>query len=290
MKFNFSFLTITIIAQCAGSIVASPTTIFNRRQSSSNNGFTDPRNNGGSMLTRLDASSQLGEPLNVIISDQSDKDVLTSSGLSEYFESLYFSPGSCAGISLGGSQQANLGDETGYINQTDVLRFNYYSGDSGTCLESVKGGNHLRYWIQNGSSANTNAVFIAASVEMPAQQSHMIVNNGYDLGRDQLTGNATNSTGTTSPGGYKYTTTMQQVNLLQNVQTSQINHGISIDGNVNVLTVKITKTGQLGAGRNGNSASTSGQGSTSGALSIYPGILSALSTSVLLSAAFFLTM
>ncbi|PWN31459.1 uncharacterized protein FA14DRAFT_111935, partial [Meira miltonrushii] len=224
----------------------------------SNNGYTDPRNNGGSMLTRIDPTSQLGEPLNVIISSNSDQDVLTSAGLSEYFESLYFSPGSCAGISLGGAQQANLGDGTGYINQTNVLRFNYYGGDSGTCLESVKGGNHLRYWIQNGSSADTKAVFIAASVEMPAQEGHNIVSNGYDLGRNQLTGNATNSTGTTSPGGFKYTASMKQVNLLQSVDQSQINHGISIDGNVNVLTVKITKTGQLGANRNGNSASDSG--------------------------------
>lgn len=287
MRFNlFVLTTVAIFVHFVENVVATPTvpSLFNRQ---SNNGYTDPRNNGGSMLTRINPSSQLGEPLNVIISSRSDPNVLTSAGLSEYFESLYFSPGSCAGISLGGSQQANLGDGLGYINQTDVLRFNYYAGDDGTCLESVKGGNHLRYWIQNGSSANTNAVFIAASVEMPAQQNHMIVPNGYDLGRDQLTGNATNATGTTSPGGYKYTTTMQQVNLLQNVQTANINHGIGIDGNVNVLTVKITKTGQLGANRDGNSSST--QQASSGALPSHTAILSSLAFSSLLSAALLLT-
>lgn len=117
--------------------------------------------------------------------------------------------------------------------------------------------------MQNGSSEDTNAIFIAASVEYPATQSHDIVPDGYDLGRDWLTGNATNSTGTTSPGGYEYTATMTTTDLLSSVSTSQINHGISVDGTVAVLTVKITKSGTLGANRSGSSSSSSS--STSGA-------------------------
>lgn len=51
-------------------------------------------------------------------------------------------------------------------------------GDDGTCYESLNGGNHARYWVQNGSSADTGAIFFAASVEMNAQANHMIVDNG----------------------------------------------------------------------------------------------------------------
>lgn len=54
-------------------------------------------------------------------------------------------------------------------------------GDEGTCYESINGGNHARWWKQNGTAADTNAIFMAASVEMNAQANHMIVDNGeYD--------------------------------------------------------------------------------------------------------------
>lgn len=102
--------------------------------------YVDPTTNGGAMITQTDASSGgLGEPLNVIISGESDAQVLQYP--EEYLESLYFSPGDCVGISLGGPQTANLGDGNGSKNQSDVMRFNYYQGDGGTCLESIRGGN-----------------------------------------------------------------------------------------------------------------------------------------------------
>lgn len=229
----------------------------------SGQGYSDPSSGGGSMLTRLNSGTQVGEPLNVIISGDSDKDVLTPEGASEYFESLFFSPGDCLGMSAGGPQQANLGDGNEWKDQVDVLRFNYYQGDGGSCLESIRGGNHLRYFMQNGSSANTGAIFIAASVEYNASQSHNIVPQGYDLGREWLVGNATNSSGTTSPGGYKYTTTSTSVPLLQSVTQGNINHGISVDGNVAVLTVKMTHKGKLGANRlnNGSSDNSASMGS-----------------------------
>jgi hypothetical protein len=101
--------------------------------------YVDPRTNGGSMLTQTDAASGgLGEPINVIISGESDAQVIANP--EEYLESLFFSPGSCGGISLGGPQLANLGDGNGYQNQSDVMRFNYYQGDGGSCLESIRGG------------------------------------------------------------------------------------------------------------------------------------------------------
>lgn len=51
----------------------------------------------------------------------------------------------CLGFHLGGPQSANLGDGNGAVNQTTELRWDYGSTGIGTCLESLAGGNHLRY-------------------------------------------------------------------------------------------------------------------------------------------------
>jgi hypothetical protein len=40
------------------------------------------------------------------------------------------------------------------VNETAVIRYNYGDPTLGTCKESVQGGNHFRYWIQSGGSAN----------------------------------------------------------------------------------------------------------------------------------------
>lgn len=52
----------------------------------------------------------------------------------------------------------------------------------GTCIESLKGGNHIRAWQQQG----TGAWFFAASKEENVTKHHMIVPNGYNIGRDDL--------------------------------------------------------------------------------------------------------
>ena len=36
-------------------------------------------------------------------------------------------------------------------NETAVIRYDYNDPSLGTCQESVQGGNHFRYWVQNGS-------------------------------------------------------------------------------------------------------------------------------------------
>lgn len=227
-----------------------------RRQSDSQ-GYISPLSNGGSMLTGNTASG-LGEPLNVIVSGLSSAGVLNQAGFEEFSRSIYFSPGSCLNISQGGYQTANLGDGDGAQPQTNIMRYNYKQGDGGTCLESLKGGNHFRYWIQNGTAADSGAVFIAASVELNATLNHMIAPNGYDNGRDQLVGNATAGT-LKSPGGFEYTVTKQtNSQLLSGISASQINHGIGIDGIVDVLTVTITKNGTIGAGRDSSGSSSNG--------------------------------
>lgn len=118
----------------------------------------------------------MGEPLNVILSAKSDGDVLVDredrGGLRNYFlyvcflalnmllltpsSSMDFS-GECLGQHLGSDQQANLGDGHGAVNETAVMRYNFKDPYVGTCRETIEGGNHFRYWIQD----STGAVFMA---------------------------------------------------------------------------------------------------------------------------------
>ena len=56
---------------------------------------------------------------------------------------------------------ADLGDGNGPQPEIKVMRQDYGSSDAGTCLESLIGGNHFRYWRQNGTLANTGALFLA---------------------------------------------------------------------------------------------------------------------------------
>lgn len=268
MRISSLSLVAGIAAAFIPAVAAHPA--LEARQSGSSQGFAAPSANGGSQLTQGTASGQ-GEPLNVIISSQSDPSVLSQAGFEEWARSVSFSPGSCAGITLGTPQQANLGDGNGAVSQTNLFRYNYMQGDGGSCVQSLNGGNHFRYWIQNGSAANTGAIFLAASVELNAQQNHMIAPNGYDDGRDQLVGNATRSGGTTSPGGFKYeTTSTDDTSLMSGISTSQINHGIGTDGVVKILTITVTQQGTIGAGRDQNSTGTGTTTSTpqSGSMSL----------------------
>lgn len=47
------------------------------------------------------------------------------------------------------------------VNQTGVIRWDYGGGFVGTCLETLEGGNHFRYWQQSGSDADSGAWFLA---------------------------------------------------------------------------------------------------------------------------------
>lgn len=86
------------------------------------------------------------------------------------------------GIHLGDPQLANLGDGKGSTKQIRELRHNYGEIIFGTLTETLIGGNHLRYWQQDG----TKAYFLAASAEKNVSEHHDIVPDGYDLGRDQF--------------------------------------------------------------------------------------------------------
>lgn len=88
-------------------------------------------------------NSNLGEPLNVVISSASSPEVLTEEGLASYLSSLYFSPNNCLGLSLGDKQAADLNDGQGVVNQTALYRYNFNMGTT-TCQESINGGQHVR--------------------------------------------------------------------------------------------------------------------------------------------------
>ncbi|KAF9049570.1 hypothetical protein BDZ89DRAFT_1098910 [Hymenopellis radicata] len=226
------------------------------------------------------------EPINMIISGASDSDVLkdqsTHGGLRNYFLSLSFS-GNCLGqLDQGTTQQANLGDGHGLHNQSAVMRYNYGDPKFGTCTESINGGNHFRYWVQNGSEANSGAVFMGVSYELPASKDHDIVPNGYNFGRDYIVGNITGSaiptlslstadlqySGTSSSEGYTYKTDITYTSgLLANTSVG-INHNLTVaidgvtnavDGLVAVLDVSITTRPN-----NESSSGDSGSGSSSG--------------------------
>nr|GAT55467.1 predicted protein [Mycena chlorophos] len=189
--------------------------------------YYNPTLTGGSMLTLQD------EPLNMIISGLSTPEALTDQGILNFGNALGYDV-SCLGLVLGGAQAADLGDGNGWVNQTQLLREDY-GLPLGTCLETLIGGNHYRVFRQNGTGADSGALFLAASKEDPITESHDIVSNGYDLGRDEIVTAAT--AGTVSFNGVDYTTTVEYVTGLLPPGSAGINHNISIDGQVAVLTI-----------------------------------------------------
>lgn len=93
---------------------------------------------------------------------------LTSLG---FLSSFGFSA-ECLGQHAGTHQAGDLGDGNGYSmslpsfifpapishcipgNETAVIRWNYGDAQLGACQETIQGGNHFRYWIQDGSRNN----------------------------------------------------------------------------------------------------------------------------------------
>lgn len=133
----------------------------------------------------------LGEPINAVVSANSgacakgswrwvhgeltrvdaDAFVLTDEGFMDWAVSVEFA-GECLGQEGGSKQKADLGDGNGLVNQTGLLRYDYGDPTFGTCKETIQGGNHFRYWIQNGTTANSGARFLALSVEMNLTLNH----------------------------------------------------------------------------------------------------------------------
>lgn len=165
--------------------------------------------------------------------------MLSPEGFESYYRAIGFADGKCLNVSANDTQKANLGDGNGKVPQAGLARW-----ENG-CAEALQGGNHFRYWFQNGTKANTKAVFIAASVEQPIKKDHMVVSNGYDLGRDQLVGNATQSTKTDKETGNQFETKVikKDKSLLKGISSDDLNHNIGTDGTVTVLQVQLVQHG-----------------------------------------------
>ncbi|KAJ7347110.1 hypothetical protein DFH08DRAFT_914928 [Mycena albidolilacea] len=196
--------------------------------------FVNPTTNGGSWL---DKSAGLGEPLNVVISAQSSPEVLALDGFLQYAQTIGFDV-ECLGLHLGNPQSANLGDGRGDVNETEVLRSSLGIPGVGTCLESLEGGNHFRVFPQAG----TGALFLAVSKEEDVTESHNIVPDGYNIGRDLLVAGAVGKKTGFDFKKFKFTTYNTVATNLTGLiapGSDGINHGIAIDGIVTLLTVTI---------------------------------------------------
>jgi len=189
-------------------------------------GWIDPREGGGRMLDW--ATRRYGEPLNVIISGRSDPRILSLSGLHSYANSLGYAE-ECLGLHYGQIHKANLGDGQGAQDEQFLARQTYFPV-LGTCWQSLVGGHHWRAWQQN----TTQAWFLAVSKEMDSSKHHMIVPDGYNLGRDWLVERALE--GSYWKGMWWHTEVEWQTGLLAPGH-HDINHNISQDGLIAILTV-----------------------------------------------------
>ncbi|KAI0712014.1 hypothetical protein C8Q76DRAFT_796910 [Earliella scabrosa] len=232
-------------------------------------GFYNPNDSGGKMLTVAPGTGGLGEPLNVIVSGHSDETVLVDreqeGGFRNYWLSLNGFGAECLGQHAGLPQTANLGDGNGQKDESAVLRWNYGDPEFGTCRETIQGGNHFRYWVQNGPNGNSGAYFLTTAYEKAIEFGHDPIFNGYNLGRDWLVGNATalseripsgnitNGTtysGQTSFNGYTYRTDAIYLSGILSNSTDGLNHASKVGGNgvqaldglVAVLTVRVVST------------------------------------------------
>ncbi|KAL1950451.1 hypothetical protein VTO73DRAFT_5575 [Trametes versicolor] len=193
-------------------------------------GWVDPRLNGGRLIDFV--TKKLGEPLNIIISSLSDPYILTETGLHNYVKSIGFSE-ECLGLHYGYIHEADLGDGLGRKPEQFLGRQHYFP-IMGTCWESVRGGHHFRAWKQNGTDANSGAWFLGASEEMDSSKNHMIVEDGYNRGRDYIVSQITQIThwkGMWWKGEVEW-----REGLLQRGNRG-VNHKIEQDGRVAILTI-----------------------------------------------------
>ncbi|KAH9891837.1 hypothetical protein C8Q73DRAFT_90702 [Cubamyces lactineus] len=193
-------------------------------------GWRDPRLNGGRLIDYV--TDEVGEPLNIIISALSDPFILTESGLHTYVKSIGFSE-ECLGLHYGHIHEADLGDGLGRKPEQFLGRQHYFP-IAGTCWESVRGGHHFRAWKQNGTDADSGAWFLGASEEMDSRNNHMIVDDGYNRGRDYIVSRVTRIThwkGMWWKGEVEW-----REGLLERGARG-VNHGIEQDGRVAILTI-----------------------------------------------------
>lgn len=171
----------------------------------------------------------------MILANSSDKDV----ALGEYASwanSLNFG----FGYFPRRSEAANVGDGEGFQYPSRIFQWinSTWSGEHG--------GTALGCYVQNGTKLATGAVFISAAIMKPSSEQYTVEDNGFDLARDYLVGNATKNDNTTDPEtkavfgtkllGYDKT-------MLQGLSENNFTQNIGTDGRVAILEVKVLKQG-----------------------------------------------
>ncbi|TKY86243.1 hypothetical protein EX895_005068 [Sporisorium graminicola] len=226
---------VTYGAQTSIPELSPPTTTSTQVVDANQYGFVDPRVYSGTSFDLV--GDGLHEPLNVIVSSLSSPAVLTRKGLQSYCRALDFDR-ECLGLHAGGYQKAYV-DLRGWRDQEFIYRQVYTPLDHvfGTCIESVVGGNHIRAWQQQASGA----WFLATSKEETASKNHMIVPNGYNVGRNLLVKQALgkNKDGKTSFMFTRYQTQVEFIAGLMPQGVQGVNHDIAVDGLTAVLTVTV---------------------------------------------------
>ncbi|PWN53948.1 hypothetical protein IE53DRAFT_383525 [Violaceomyces palustris] len=196
--------------------------------------YVDPRVYGGTSFDLVGNGEH--EPLNIIISALSSPAILTRKGFQSYLRSLDYDK-ECLGLHGGGYQKAFL-DPRGWLDQNFLYRQVYTPLDHifGTCIESLIGGNHIRAWQQQG----TGAWFLAASKEENLQEHHMIIPDGYNIGRDEFIRQSQKEKGgVTSFFFNSYRTKVEWVQGLMPSGIQGVNHDIAVDGRTAILTVTL---------------------------------------------------
>jgi len=231
---GLSFLLSTLLLVIAHPITGDGQTVITSEPPSEYQGWFDPRINGGRFLDYTNHKPPFhGEPLNIIITAFSDPYILTDEGLQTYSRSIGYSE-ECLGIHLGNKHDADLGDGDDRKAQQFLAR-QYYFPVMGSCWESFAGGHHFRAWKQNGTLANSGAWFVGASKEEPTAKKHMIVPDGYNIGRDWFVDKAT--AGSYWKGMWWKADVEWREGLLKPGKHG-VNHGIAQDGVVAILTIR----------------------------------------------------
>ncbi|KAJ8694621.1 hypothetical protein PTI98_007279 [Pleurotus ostreatus] len=114
---------------------------------------------------------------------------------------------------------ANLGDGAGDVDELGVWRADFHSPLLGTCLESLIGGNHFRAWIQNfNATSGSGGALVDAAL---GTHQHPFL-------------------------PYKFVTTSADLTGLLAPGAEGVNHNISQDGVVKLLTVDRRSTFDFG--------------------------------------------
>ncbi|KAK4047290.1 hypothetical protein OIO90_006251 [Microbotryomycetes sp. JL221] len=232
--------------------------------------FVDPRVASGHWRAFFDdLYPRLGEPLNVVVSANSDNRILRSAeGLQDWLSSIQYGY-QCLGLHRGKKQQAHLGDGAGFVDQDGpasvsgevelwsavawwhLLRIacrrqsypvGNFAGDA-TLFELGQANLWAcSYWFQDYPRACEGAVFFAASDEDDLLGAHKIIENGYDQARDTIVRQATRVGGTISPlSGVTYTATAVYLEGYMPSGPGGINHNVPIDGRIALLRVNVLR-------------------------------------------------